>query len=80
METKIQKWGNSLGVRLPKALAQKQSLKEGARVVVTESKKGLSIEVVKETKETFDSLVNQITPENRHDPADWGEPIGREVW
>jgi antitoxin MazE len=29
---------------------------------------------------TLDELVERITPENRHDETDWGEPEGREVW
>ena len=79
MTTKLQKWGNSLGVRLPKEVLKKARLKEGKNlsiknigdsIIITSSKK----------EETFDSLVSKITPENRYDELDWGPAVGNEVW
>jgi antitoxin MazE len=80
METNIQKWGNSLGVRLPKQLAEKQSLKAGTKVRVTESKGGVSIEVIKSKPTSINELVKNITPSNLHDETDWGPVVGNEVW
>lgn len=47
METNIQKNGNNLWISQPKEILKKQSLKEGSRVVLTETKSGFSIDVVK---------------------------------
>ena len=80
METTIQKWGNSLGVRLPKQLADKQSLKAGTKVLVTETKTGVSIEVVKNQTRTLAQMIKSITPANLHKEVDWGAPVGKEVW
>ena len=80
METSIQKWGNSLGVRLPKQLAEKQSLKAGTKVLVTETKTGVSIEVVKNQTRTLAQMIKSITPANLHKEVDWGAPVGKEVW
>jgi len=81
METNIQKWGNSLGVRLPKHIALNQSLKAGSRVVVTETKTGIAIEVVKDKKyNTLAEMLAGITPLNIPELIDWGDPVGNEIW
>jgi antitoxin MazE len=81
METNIQKWGNSLGVRLPKALAEKHALTEGVAVEVREGEKGLVIHVVERTKKpTLSELIKKITPENQHGETVWGSAVGNEVW
>ncbi len=71
METNIQKWGNSLVVRLPKALAAEQSLKEGGRVVVTKTKTGIAIEAVKKQHHTLADLLKGVTKQNLHTETDW---------
>jgi antitoxin MazE len=81
METNIQKWGNSLGVRLPKHIAISQSLKAGSRVVVTETKTGITIEVVKKPRKyTLAELLKGVTKDNIHPETDWGDPVGNEIW
>ncbi len=80
METNIQKWGNSLGVRLPSQLAKKQSLKVGTRVSVVETKTGIALEVVKQSPADLKQLLSQITPTNLHSETDWGSHQGNEVW
>ncbi len=79
METNIQKWGNSLGVRLPKSIAQSQSLKAGSRVVVTETKTGISIEVVKKKRPTLDELLKNFDKKTQHELVDWGPDVGEEI-
>ncbi|MDP3735330.1 MAG: AbrB/MazE/SpoVT family DNA-binding domain-containing protein [bacterium] len=80
METTIQKWGNSLAVRLPRALVAHHRLHEGVRVVLRSKKEGLTIRAVSRRRPTLRELVDQITPENRHEAIDWGPPVGREIW
>lgn len=80
METNIQKWGNSLGVRLPKSIAISQSLKEGSRVVVTETKTGIAIEIVKKKRRTLDDMLKGMTKDKMHAEVDWGKPVGNEIW
>jgi antitoxin MazE len=79
METNIQKWGNSLGVRLPKSIAMSQSLKEGSRVVVTETKTGIAIEVVKKKRRTLDDMLKNFDKKTQHDLVDWGPDVGGEI-
>ena len=79
MVTKVQKWGNSLGVRIPKAIAEDAEIREGTNVDLIAKDGRLVIAPVKR-RYTLKDLVSKITPENRHAETDWGGPTGREVW
>jgi len=82
MTTKIQKWGNSLAMRLPKDLARNFNLRAGSKVTVI--RKSLTFEVKPETvisrKYTLDELLKGITKKNIHPETDWGKPMGKEIW
>jgi antitoxin MazE len=79
MTTKLQKWGNSLGIRLPKILAKEAGLEEGTKVnLILEDGKVVLVPV--KAKETLEDLVARITPETLHGEIDFGKPKGREVW
>lgn len=77
--TQIAKWGNSLGLRLPKSVALEARVGEGDTVDV--SVKNGTI-VVRPNRPTYslDELVAKITPRNRHNESDWGPLVGDEVW
>jgi antitoxin MazE len=79
MTTQVAKWGNSLGLRLPKAIALEAGLEAGDPVEV--SVKGGAI-VIRPSRPTYtlEQLVAKITPRNRHDESDWGAPAGGEAW
>lgn len=76
MKTKIQKWGNSLGIRIPKAFAIQLGIEPGKEVEVSLNENELRIVPT----QTLEDLVNQITPENMHEIIDSGPPVGREIW
>lgn len=81
METTIQKWGNSLAVRLPKELAQKLKLHEGSSVLVTEdSKRRIVIKHTLKKRASLADLVAKINRNNVYGEADWGIPQGKETW
>jgi antitoxin MazE len=81
METTIKKWGNSLGVRLPRSIIKHHALEEGARVILDEHKHGIIIRKLPEDDDVdLDFLVRRITKKNRHEEIDWGPPVGREIW
>jgi len=80
MQTKVQKWGNSLALRIPKVLALDAHIKEGSLIEIAVSNGEI---VAKPTmKAVFDlkELVRQITPKNVHGEVKTGKPIGRESW
>lgn len=73
----VQKWGNSLGVRIPKAIATKIGLEEGSEIEFeTEGDKI----IIKCKSQNLNQLLDQITPENLHKEIPTGEAKGRELW
>jgi antitoxin MazE len=80
METTIQKWGNSLGVRLPKDVADKLALRAGSRVELKEGKEGLVIRRTPRARPSLRDLVRLIRRDNLHHEAAWGSPRGTEAW
>jgi antitoxin MazE len=78
MRVRISKWGNSLGIRIPKAFSLETGLAEGSEVDISVS--GGRIVLTPLGREYgLEELADQITPENRHGETDWGKPVGREV-
>jgi antitoxin MazE len=65
MQTKIRKWGNSLGLRIPRSFAVEAQVEEGSTV-------DLSVRSGR--------LLKRVTPRNLHGEIATGEPVGREVW
>lgn len=80
MIRKIQKWGNSLGVRLPKKLADQCSFHEGSTVMLKAEKRKISMRLVKNRKKSLKDLVASITAKNRHSGIGWGGARGKEIW
>lgn len=79
MQTKVQKWGNSLGVRIPRALADQVHIGEGSVVDIEEQDGTIVIRQVAPKEYTLDELVAGITDENRHGEVDTGKAVGKEV-
>lgn len=80
MKTNVQKWGNSLGVRIPRALADQAQIREGSVVEIEEAEGVITIRAVTPREHTLNELVSGITEENRHGEIDTGESTGNEVW
>lgn len=76
---KIAQWGNSLGVRLPQAIAQEIGLKAGTMIAITIEGDKIVLSPAK-PKYTLQELLKNVPPEQQHDEVDWGEPQGEEVW
>jgi antitoxin MazE len=79
MVTTVQRWGNSLAIRIPKAFATQAQLGEessveiaieGDRIVITPARREWKL----------DTLVRKITPSNRHRESEWGDRAGIESW
>ena len=82
MLTKIQKWGNSQGLRITKNLLADAQLGVGDEVdisvkdgimIITPSKR-------KRGKHSLEELVERIPEDYQAGEVDWGEPVGKEVW
>jgi antitoxin MazE len=80
MLVQVKKWGNSASVRIPAALMTSASLQLDQTVDIRAESGRLVIEPVVAPVYDLDALVAQMTPETFHDDADFGAPIGGEVW
>lgn len=79
-ESTISKWGNSLAVRIPLAIAKRASLGEGDCVTLDLDQNGGIILRPARRKYQLSELVARITPKNRHPQTEWGQPKGEESW
>jgi antitoxin MazE len=80
MLTSVRKWGNSLGVRIPKAAARKARVTEGTVVDVIGEAGRLLIVPVREPQYELEDLLREVSPKNLHREVDWGRPAGQEAW
>lgn len=74
----VRKWGNSLGIRLQKVVAEHLKLHAGSRVDL-DVEDG-RIVVTPSSSPSLDDLLGKITPQNLHGETDFGKPIGNEIW
>jgi antitoxin MazE len=79
-QSTVSKWGNSLAVRIPQAIARQARLNEGDAVALALDRDGSIILRSARPKYELMELVSQITRKNRHKETDWGEPKGKEIW
>ena len=79
MKTKIQKWGNSLGVRLPKNITEQKSLHEGLSVSILLKDNQIVIEPAEDEIFLKDLLLN-VSDKNLHSETDWSDARGNEIW
>jgi antitoxin MazE len=79
MRAKAQKWGNSLAVRIPKAIADEAGM--GERDDIDIEVIGAVIQIRRCRPEpTLAELLAGVTSANQHDEVDFGPPQGREAW
>ncbi len=79
MSQKVQKWGNSLAVRIPKALAEQLHINEGTPFSLVVE--GDSLVIRKEKRKpryTLEELLASVDENNLHPETDWGADVGRE--
>lgn len=78
MNATVQKWGNSLGVRIPQRIAKQFDVVNGSKVEIMVTEQGIILKPV-DNDPTLEELLARITPENRHEEIDFGGPVGREL-
>jgi antitoxin MazE len=76
----VQKWGNSLAVRIPKPLAEDAGVKEGTVLNLAVSEGKVVATPVKRKKLSLMQMLANITRKNLHAEIVSGPPVGREVW
>ena len=80
MKTRIQKWGNSLALRIPKSFADEVGIQKETAVEVSITEGKLVITPVTKPKLTLKQLLANVTKENLHHEVDTGSAVGNETW
>ncbi len=80
MHTKIQKWGNSLGLRIPRSFAAEAQVEEGSTVDLSVQNGRLLVRPLRTRKYALADLLKKVNPRNVHAEVSTGEPVGREAW
>ena len=80
MKTRVQKWGNSLALRIPKSFAAEAGLRENAPVALSLVDGKLVIQPLAPEPLTLEELLKGVTDQNLHGEWDTGPAVGREVW
>ena len=78
MKAQVSRWGNSLGIRIPKDIAGRVGLTEGTSVEIEAADDRIIILPTKRRYRLEDLLVG-MTPEAMHEAFDWGPDVGREA-
>ncbi len=80
MQTKIQKWGNSLGLRIPKSFAAEVRVDAGSAVDLSVEDGDLVVKPIRRLRYELRDLLRAINSRNLHREIETGDPVGREAW
>jgi antitoxin MazE len=80
MQVRVQKWGNSLAVRIPKPLAEDAEVMEGTVLNLAVSEGKVVATPVQQKKLSLSELLAKVNKKNLHGEVDFGRSAGREIW
>ena len=80
VRVQVQKWGNSLALRIPKPFAQDVGVREGTAVQLSVSEGRLVAAPIRARKTRLKDLLARVSKTNLHDEVETGRPVGREGW
>lgn len=80
METRVQKWGNSLAVRLSTHVVRESNIQEGTYVGIDVDEGKIILEVKGKKRYSLRQLLAKVTRKNIHGEFESGPPVGKEIW
>ena len=82
MLTKIQKWGNSQGIRFPREVLRKAHISIGDVVEISIHEGEIVVKPAKVTRRKYKlkNLLSKIPTDYRTEETEWGESVGGEIW
>ena len=80
MNTTVQKWGNSLAVRIPLSVARDSHLSQGSVVDIALIAGKIVVKPRRRQHYTLAQLLRGVTTRNHHAALDWGGQVGQEAW
>jgi antitoxin MazE len=80
MQTRVQKWGNSLGVRIPRGLAEQVGLGAGSEVNLSAKDGALVVKPAIPAEFDLEQLLAGVTDDNLHASIETGDAVGLEIF
>ncbi len=80
MRSQVQKWGNSLALRIPKAVASHLGLSSGSELELSIEGDRLVVKPVSSWRERLKTMMEQVEDDQLHPEIDFGGPVGNEFW
>ena len=81
MRARVQRWGNSLALRIPQAFGRELNLRPESSVEMTvDSGRLILVPIEDSSVPTLNELLDQISDENQHTEVETGQPVGNETW
>ena len=80
MKTRVQKWGNSLALRIPKAIALEAGLQLDSAIDMSVASGKIVVEAIPAPAYELDEMLARVTDENLHAEVDTGSSMGNESW
>lgn len=80
MEARLQKWGNSDGIRIPSSILKSLNLKTNDKVNIKEENNKIIITKLKEEKISLEERFKSYKGHNLCKDFEWDEPKGKEIW
>ena len=80
MQTRIQRWGNSLGLRIPRSLAEEVGVEAGSEVDLSIQGGELIMKPGSRRKYRLSELLQKVSTKNLHSEVETGTPVGGEIW
>jgi antitoxin MazE len=80
MKTSVQRWGNSLALRIPKAYAAETKIRHGSEVELSLKAGALIVRPIKRPRLSLNDLLEGVKATNLHGEVRTGKSVGREAW
>ena len=80
MEARLQKWGNSVGIRIPSSILKSLNLSINDKINLVEEDNKIIITKSKKSKIDLKELFKNYNGENLAKEFEWDDPVGNEIW
>lgn len=80
MEAKIQKWGNSVEIRIPSSILKSLNIKTNDILNIEQEEDKIVIRIPKKKKISLEERFNNYHGENLSKDFSWDDPMGEEIW
>ncbi len=80
MQARVQKWGNSLAVRIPKSFATQSHLGQNTLIEMSLEEGKIVLVPIVQAEATLEQLLESVSPDNLHGEMETGEAVGKEIW